>query len=99
MAGKDDINGKIDVEYVAHLARLALDENEKALFQKQLEKIVGYINDIASVDVAGVEPMAHSTSSRNVFRRDEPLFGLDRETVLTNAPAQDGRQFLVPKIV
>ena len=99
MTGKDDIKGKIDVEYVAHLARLALGEDEKVLFQKQLEKIVGYVNDIAGVDVTGVEPMAHSTSSRNVFRRDEPRPGLDRETVLNNAPVHDGQQFLVPKIV
>ena len=99
MANKTDAARKINVEYVAKLARVSLSEEEKALFQKQLEEIVNYINDISRVDVAGVQPTAHSTANQNVFRRDESRVGLDRETVLKNAPVHDGRQFLVPKIV
>lgn len=99
MTTKTDAARKINVEYVAKLARVALSEEEKALFQKQLEAIVGYVNDIARVDVTGVQPMAHSTASQNVFRPDNPRAGLERETVLKNAPLHDGRQFLVPKIV
>jgi len=99
MADKTDAAKKINVEYVAQLARISLSGEEKALFQKQLEEIVNYINDISGVDVAGVQPMAHSTADQNVFRRDEPRPGLDRETVLKNAPVHDGRQFIVPKIV
>lgn len=99
MATKTDVVKKIDVEYVAQLARVSLSEAEKTLFQKQLEEIVNYVNDISRVDVAGVQLMAHSTANQNVFRRDESQVGLDRETVLKNAPVHDGRQFLVPKIV
>ena len=99
MADKTDAVKKINVEYVAQLARVSLSAEEKALFQKQLEEIVNYVNDISRVDVAGVQPMAHSTANQNVFRRDESRVGLDRETVLKNAPVHDGRQFLVPKIV
>lgn len=99
MADKTDLIKKIDVEYVAKLARVLLNEEEKALFQKQLEEIVDYVNDISRVDVTGVQPMAHSTASQNVFRRDESRVGLDRETVLKNAPVHDGQQLLVPKIV
>lgn len=99
MATNTDAVKKIDVEYVAQLARISLSEEEKTLFQKQLEEIVNYVNDISRVDVAGVQPMAHSTANQNVFRRDESRIGLDRETVLKNAPVHDGRQFLVPKIV
>jgi len=99
MADKTDAAKKIDVEYVAKLARVSLSEEEKALFQEQLEEIVGYVNDISRVDVTGVQPMAHSTTSQNVFRPDEARLGLDREAVLKNAPLNDGQQFLVPKIV
>lgn len=99
MTIKTDAVRKIDVEYVAKLARVSLNEEEKALFQKQLEEIVDYVNDISRVDVAGVQPLAHSTATQNVFRRDESRVGLDRETVLKNAPVHDGQQFLVPKIV
>lgn len=99
MAAKNEMAEKIDVEYVAHLACLELSAEEKALFQRQLEAIVGYVNELEGVDVSGVQPMAHSAATRNVFRRDEARPGLDRETVLKNAPAHDGRQLLVPKIV
>ena len=61
MAGPADNNiksGGIDVEYVARLARISLSENERILFQGQLESIVGYVNDIAGVDVSSVPPAA-----------------------------------------
>ena len=99
MTTKTDAAKTINVEYVAKLARVSLGEEEKALFQKQLEEIVGYVNDIARVDVTGVQPMARSSASQNVFRPDEARPGLERETVLKNAPLNDGQQFLVPKIV
>jgi aspartyl-tRNA(Asn)/glutamyl-tRNA(Gln) amidotransferase subunit C len=51
------------------------------------------------VDVTGIEPTAHAVRIDNVFRADEARPGLDKEAVLANAPAQDGEQFLVPKIV
>lgn len=91
--------GKIDVAYVAHLARLRLTDEELAAFQAQLDGIVGYVREIEQVDVSGVEPTAHATPVQNVFRKDEERPGLERETVMANAPAQDGEQFIVPKIV
>ena len=50
--------GKIDVAYVADLARLELTDEEKAVFQPQLENIVKYVEKISKVDVDGVEPKA-----------------------------------------
>ena len=90
---------KIDVAYVANLARLYLTEQEEKMFQKQLNDIVKYVAEIEQVDVDGVEPTAHAHGVQNVFRRDEEKKGLDRESVLNNAPANDGEQFLVPKIM
>ncbi len=89
----------IDVAYVARLAQLDLTEDERRSFQKHLEQIVNYVREIRQIDVAGVEPTAHAAAIHNVFRPDEIRPGLDRETVLANAPLQDGEQFLVPKIV
>ena len=90
---------KIDVAYVARLAQLALTDDELRAFQGQLEHIIEYVRDIRQIDVAGIEPMAHAVRIQNVFRKDEPRPGLDREAVLANAPVQDGEQFLVPKII
>lgn len=90
---------KIDVAYVADLARLDLTENEKAVFQRQLEDIVGYVEKISEVDVSGVEPMMHGRSLVNVLRDDETRPSMAREKALANAPARVGDEFLLPKIV
>lgn len=90
---------KMDVAYVANLARLELDEAEKALFQTQLDGIVKYVEMINRVDVSGVEPMMHGRSLVNVFREDEVRPSMDREAALANAPARVGEEFLLPKIV
>ncbi len=91
--------GKIDVAYVANLARLELTDEEKATFQPQLETIVKYVEKIAAVDVAGVEPMMHGRPLVNAFREDVVRSSLDREIALANAPAKVGDEFLLPKIV
>ena len=90
---------KIDVAYVAELARLELTDEEKAVFQPQLESIVGYVEKISSVDVEGVEPMMHGRPLVNAFREDVVRQSLPVETALGNAPKRVGDEFLLPKIV
>lgn len=90
---------RIDVSYVAHLARLHLTPEETARFQDQLQHIVGYVQKIKEVDLAGVEPMAHAVHIQNVFRPDAVKAGLSADEVLANAPARVQGQFQVPKIV
>ena len=90
---------KIDVAYVSNLARLELTDEEKAIFQPQLEGIVKYVEKISEVDVAGVEPMMHGRPLVNAFREDVVRPSLDREAALANAPARVGDEFLLPKIV
>ena len=90
---------KIDVGYVAELARLELTDEEKAVFQPQLEDIVKYVEKISAADVSGVEPMLHGRSLVNAFREDEVGESMPAETALANAPARVGDEFLLPKIV
>ena len=90
---------KIDVGYVAELARLELTDEEKAVFQPQLEDIVKYVEKISAADVSGVEPMLHGRSLVNAFREDEVCPSMDRELALANAPARTGDEFMLPKIV
>jgi aspartyl-tRNA(Asn)/glutamyl-tRNA(Gln) amidotransferase subunit C len=96
---KKDATERIDVAYVAYLARLKLSEEETGLFQSQLEDIVGYVNKVRELDVSGVQPTAHGIPVENVLRKDEPGESLPREVALKNAPAQRDNQFLVSKIV
>jgi aspartyl-tRNA(Asn)/glutamyl-tRNA(Gln) amidotransferase subunit C len=90
---------KIDVAYVSELARLELTEEEKTLFQAQLESIVGYVEKISEVDVEGVPPMMHGHDTVNAFREDVVGESLPAETALANAPKRVGDEFLLPKIV
>ena len=90
---------KIDVGYVAELARLELTDEEKAVFQPQLEGIVRYVEKISEVDVEGVEPMMHGRPLVNAFREDVVKPSLPTETALANAPSRFGDEFLLPKIV
>ena len=90
---------RIDVAYVAELARLELTDEEKAVFQPQLEDIVKYVEKIASVDVDGVPPTLHGQAIVNALREDAVRPSMDREEALTNAPGRTGDEFLLPKIV
>lgn len=89
----------IDVAYVAELARLELTPDEKRLFQQQLESIVRYMEKIGELDVSGIEPTLHGQALANVFREDVVVPSLDRARMLANAPARNGFEFKLPKIV
>ncbi len=75
----------IDVKYIAKLARLDLNEKDIDKLQKDMENIIGYIEELNSLDVQGVEPTAHATLLTNVYREDEAKesFG---HVMLKNAP-------------
>ena len=89
----------IDVAYVAELARLELTDEEKALFQPQLEDIVKYVEKIKSVDVSDVPPTMHGRAIVNALREDVVRPSLARSAALANAPARAGDEFMLPKIV
>ena len=90
---------KIDVRYVAHLARMHLSADEVARLQPQLEQIVGYVRQLNELDVEGIEPTAHAIPAQNVFRADEVRPGLDHAAAMANAPQAREGQFIVPKII
>jgi len=90
---------KLEVEYVAELARIKLTPEEVNIFRSQLEIVLRHVDRLNQVDVSNVEPMAHSFPIYNVFRKDEPRPGLDKESALANAPCQAQGLFIVTKVV
>jgi len=90
---------EIDIKYVAHLARLALTSDEEKKLASQLGNVLGYIEKLKELDIAGVEPTAHAVPMINVTRPDEIRPSLPHEAALHNAPAQANGLFIVPKIV
>jgi aspartyl-tRNA(Asn)/glutamyl-tRNA(Gln) amidotransferase subunit C len=93
------MSAKFDVRYTAQLARLNLSEEEIAKFQAQLGHVLGYVEKLSAVDVAGVEPTAHAFAVQNVFRADEPRPSLAVSQALANAPRSANGLFVVPKVI
>jgi aspartyl-tRNA(Asn)/glutamyl-tRNA(Gln) amidotransferase subunit C len=61
---------KEEVQHIAQLARLRVDERDVAELQQDLSKILEYFGILQEVDVSGVEPMTHSIALENVSRED-----------------------------
>lgn len=87
------------VRHVAKLARLAFTPDEEARLTEELGSILGYVEQLAEVDTAGVEPTAHPLPLANVLRPDEPHACLSREEALRNASAAEAGMFRVPRIL
>ena len=90
---------KIDVRYVANLARIDLNDGECHTFQGQLDAILGYIETLTDVNVDRLEPTAHASPVFDRTRQDVSLTGLEQDEFLRNAPEKALGQVRVPKVV
>lgn len=90
---------KIDITYVAYLARLELTEVEQAKISAQLKDMLAYVAQLDKLDVSGVEPTAHATPLVNVLRKDEVRPSIETARIMSNAPEHVRDLFIVPKIV
>lgn len=88
-----------DVEYVAGLAQLSLDEEAKQRLVQEMGDVLAYIEKLNELDTEGVEPMMHVLDLNNVYREDVVTGSLDHDAALQNAPKTDGDYFLVPRIL
>jgi aspartyl-tRNA(Asn)/glutamyl-tRNA(Gln) amidotransferase subunit C len=59
-----------EIDHIAKLARLALTDEERSLFQEQLSSILGYVGTLQSVPTDGVEPMTQAIAMHDVLRED-----------------------------
>lgn len=90
---------EIDVEHVARLARLALTDEEKERFRRQLGVILEHAERVQQVAAADVPPTSHPVPRANVFRPDEVGPCLSHEEALAGAPEVEDGRFKVPRIV
>lgn len=88
-----------DVEHVARLARLDLNEEEKEMFTAQLDAILKYAEKLNELDTENVEPTTHVLHVSNVMREDKVHESLPIEKVLRNAPDDEDGQFKVPAVL
>lgn len=90
---------RAEVEHVARLARLALQEEELDVLTGEMDAILGYVDQLNELDTDGIIPTAHAVPMENAFREDvvRPSIGVDR--ALMNAPAPGESAFKVPKVI
>lgn len=87
------------VRRIAHLARIAVTEEEVPHLQGELNAILAFVEQLNEVDVSGVEPMTSVIPMVMKKRQDGVTDGGMAEAVTANAPLKDGTFFAVPKVV
>ncbi len=89
----------MDVEHIAHLARLRLTEEEEMKFSAQLNSILTYVEKLNELDTTGVEPTSHVLALSDVMREDGVRASLAQDEALMNAPDRNDHFYRVPKII
>jgi aspartyl-tRNA(Asn)/glutamyl-tRNA(Gln) amidotransferase subunit C len=87
------------VRRVAHLARIAVAEDEIANLQGELNSILAFVEQLSEVNVNGVEPMTSVTPMAMKMRVDAVTDGDKPDDIISNAPAHEDHFFLVPKVL
>jgi len=87
------------VRRIAHLARIAVAENEIEHLGSELNAMLSFVEQLSEVDVAGVEPMTSVTPMAMKQRDDVVTDGGIADDIVRNAPATEDNFFLVPKVV
>ncbi|MDQ3193857.1 MAG: Asp-tRNA(Asn)/Glu-tRNA(Gln) amidotransferase subunit GatC [Bacteroidota bacterium] len=88
-----------DVDNIAKLAKLKFTDNEKVKLQRDLNKILEYIDQLNELNLDDVEPLENINETENILRKDETVKWLTTEEALKNAPARTGKFFKVPKVL
>lgn len=87
------------VEYVAHLGRLELDQQEIDLYTRQIDNILQFMDSLNALDTDGVEPTSHPVPIQCAMRDDVEKASFTSEESVGNAPERIDTFFKVPPII
>jgi aspartyl-tRNA(Asn)/glutamyl-tRNA(Gln) amidotransferase subunit C len=90
---------KTDVAKIAHLARLAVDDDALGHYADELSKILDLVEQMNAVDTTGVEPMAHPLHMAQRLRPDTVTEPDQRQHFQAIAPLTEDGLYLVPKVI
>jgi aspartyl-tRNA(Asn)/glutamyl-tRNA(Gln) amidotransferase subunit C len=88
-----------EVRKIAHLARLAVSEDEAGSLSGDLSRILDLVAQMNSIDTSGVTPMAHPLDMAQRLRADEVSESDQRSLFQSIAPLVEGGLYLVPKVI
>ena len=87
------------VRRIAHLARIAVKDEDVPHLQQELNAILAFVEELGAVDVEGVEPMTSVIPMKMKLRSDVVTDHAGADVVVGNAPAREDNFFTVPKVV
>lgn len=88
------------VKKLAELSRLSFSTEQEQIFLKEFQSIVGFVEQIQTVDTTGVEPMAGTLVNASTFERaDTVTFTDNRDSLMKTAPKAEMGFYVVPKVV
>ena len=87
------------VRRIAHLARVKVSDAEVPHLQDELNAILAFVEELASVNVEGIEPMTSVLPTAMKKRVDVVTDGAIPDRIIANAPVSDDHYFVVPKVV
>ncbi|EON93754.1 aspartyl/glutamyl-tRNA amidotransferase subunit C [Marinobacter lipolyticus SM19] len=88
-----------DIEKVAVLARIRVDEEQVSALEKDLGNILDLVDQLGAADTANVEPLAHPLDAVQRLRKDEVTETNQREAFQAIAPATEDGLYLVPRVI
>lgn len=87
------------VDSIAHLARLAIHEQDKAHYAQDMSKIITLVEQLQPIDTSGIDPLINPSKDTQRFRPDHITEGNQREQLQANAPQVDNGLFMVPSVL
>jgi aspartyl-tRNA(Asn)/glutamyl-tRNA(Gln) amidotransferase subunit C len=90
---------KKDVQYIAHLSRIHLTDEETEKLTTTLEDILGYIEKLNKLNVSAVKPTSHVLPLKNVFRKDLARPSLPQAQAIKSSPSSYKGSFKVPQVI
>ncbi|MFT5706271.1 MAG: aspartyl-tRNA(Asn)/glutamyl-tRNA(Gln) amidotransferase subunit C [Oceanospirillaceae bacterium] len=90
---------KSDVEKIAHLARVNIEEQDIPEYLSNLTSILDLVDQMQAVDTRNIEPLSHPLDAVQRLRADDVSEGNQRELLQTVAPAVEDGLFLVPRVI
>jgi aspartyl-tRNA(Asn)/glutamyl-tRNA(Gln) amidotransferase subunit C len=88
-----------EIENIAHLARIQINEYDTTIYTKNLNNIMGLVDQMNGVDTRDVKPMSHSFDETQRLREDEVTRGNRRDQLLGIAPSTEFGLYLVPQVI
>ena len=86
------------INHLSNLAKLSFEGDNREALKKHLEKIIGFMNQLNTLDTTNVQPLVFMTDEVNRLRVDEAHLEISKNEALKNGPNHDSDYFRIPKV-